>query len=101
MPKGSGFGNRSSSGDGITRRHSLRLACFFGSDLGEQLWDKSIEVNSRQRQKDWSFFPLKKKSTMSVQEHSKLVQTDISRNTSRSQKIKIGPLLSLIHRLLV
>lgn len=25
----SGFGNRSSSGDGITRRHSLCLACFF------------------------------------------------------------------------
>lgn len=57
MPNGSGFGNRSSSGDGITRRHSLRLACFFfGSDLGEQLWDKSIEVDNRQRQTDWRFF---------------------------------------------
>lgn len=96
MPDGSGFGNRLSSGDGITRRHSLCLACFLGSDLDEQLWFKSIEVNNRQRQKDWGRIDEK-----SIQEHSKLYKQLISRNTFRSQKIKISPLLSLIHRLLI
>lgn len=75
---------------------------FFGSDLGlgEQLWFKGIEVNNRQRQTYWIFFK-KKDDEKSAQEQSKLYKQIISRNTSRSQKIKISPLLSLIYRLLI
>lgn len=65
------------------------FSVFFGSDLGEQLRFKSIEVNNRrQRQKDWRFFfsRMKKKDEKSVQEHSKLVQTDnITQHLSQSK----------------